>query len=190
MPTKAAEKKKKEEQVEEEVYFHDVHTLLEWQSDSRPFKKRSKEFYINSLLIILALEVILFLFSEYMLMMVVLSVAFLVFALSFTPPRLMSYRISTEGIAVDDHFFLWQELYDFYFKRKNGYVMLHIRTKAYLPGEILAVLNDEQKEVVKRALLQFLPYREVVRTTFTEKAGEWAVKTFPLERPHHHHKPS
>jgi hypothetical protein len=122
-------------------------------------------------------------------MLVVLSVAFLSFALSVTPPTQLYYRISTEGLAIEDHFYLWQELYDFYFKERNGTTILHLRTKAYLPGELMILLGDVPKENVKQLLLAFLPYREVVRLTFMEKAADWLVKSFPLERPTSHHTP-
>jgi hypothetical protein len=177
---------------EEHPYRGEVQMLLEWHAPSRPFQKRSKEFYVNSLLIIIALEVILFLFKEYPLMLVIVSLAFVSYALSSTPPDTFYCRISTEGLIVGEHFYLWQELYDFYFKRRNGQDMLHVRTKAYLPGELVLMLGDIQKEQLKQLLLAFLPYREIVKPTFTEKAGEWVVTNFPLEKSpsHPHHKPS
>jgi hypothetical protein len=166
----------------------EVKTLLAWHAPSRPHRKRAKEYYVNSMLIVLALEVILVLFKEYMLMLVIMSVAFVSYALSATEPDPLYCRISTEGIAVGDHYYLWQELYDFYFKQRSGMDILHIRTKTYLPGELILVLGDVTKDQIQQVLLAFLPYREVVHATFTEKAGEWVAESFPLERPRHHVK--
>lgn len=132
----------------------------------------------------LTLEVILFLFSQYLLMLVVVSLAFVSFAFASTPPGTNQYRISTEGVAIEDHFYLWQELYDFYFKQRDGVDTLHIRTKSYLPGELIFMLGDITKEQMRNTLLPFLPYREIVRSTFTEKAGDWLAKTFPLDDTH------
>src|SRR5438034_1006374 len=91
-----------------------VRTLLSWHAPGRPFRKRGKEFYLSTLLITILIEIILFLFSEYLLMLVIISLVFLAFVLVSVPPRDFRYRISTEGVTIEDHFFLWDELYDFY----------------------------------------------------------------------------
>ncbi len=159
----------------------EVKTLLAWTAPGRPFRKRTKQYYLTSLLIMLFVEVILFLFSQYMLMLVVLSLVFVAFALATIPPRDFHYRISTEGITVEDHFFLWQELYDFYFKKRNGIDVLHIRTHAFIPGELTITLGSIGEEHAKSVLLPFLPYREYIKPTFMDKSADWLSKNFPLE---------
>lgn len=160
----------------------EVKTFLSWHAPGRPYRKRSIEYYTNSLLITLAVEVILFLFAQYILMALVFSLAFLSFALAVVPPRQLYYRISSEGIRIEDHYFIWDELYDFYFMRSHGQDVLHIRTKDYFPGEITIILGDVPLKQVKVILLSFLPFREYVSPTFTEKAGSWLEKNFPLEK--------
>ena len=159
-----------------------VKTLLAWQAPGRPFRKRKKEFYLSVLLIMFLIEVILFLFSEYMLMLVVVSLVFLAFALATVTPQNFHYRVSSEGITIEDHFFLWQELYDFYFKQRDGTTVLHVSTRAFIPGELTLTLGDIHKEQVKAVLLPYLPYREVIRATFMEKSANWLSHNFPLER--------
>ncbi len=159
-----------------------VKTLLSWHAPGRPFKKRGKEFYINVLLIMLLTQVILFLFAQYMLMLVVFSLVFMAFALVTVPPAQFHYRISTEGLTVEDHFFLWQELYDFYFKRQYDMYTLHIRTHAFVPGEVIIPLSDMDKEHVKSVLIRYLPFREYIKPTFMEKTGDWLARNFPLDK--------
>jgi len=162
--------------------LHEVKTLLSWTSAGRPFRKRGKQYYLTSILITFLVEVILFLFSQYMLMLVVLSLVFVAFALATVPPRDFQYRISTEGITIEDHFFLWQELYDFYFKKREGIEALHIRTHSLIPGELTITLGDIKKDHIKSILLPYLPYREIIRPTFMEKSGDWLARNFPLEK--------
>ncbi|MEX2007324.1 MAG: hypothetical protein WD992_00970 [Candidatus Levyibacteriota bacterium] len=161
---------------------HQIKTLLSWSAPGRPFHKRSKEYYLTGLLIVVFVEVILFLFSQYLLMVVVLSLIFVSFALASVPPKDFHYRISTEGVTIEDHFYLWQELYDFYFKKRGNAQVLHLRTHAFIPGELTITLGDMDKEHVKAVLLPYLPYREVIKSTFTEKSGDWLAKNFPLEK--------
>src|ERR1035437_1253736 len=167
--------------LSEDYVPNEVKTLLAWTAPGRPFRKRTKQYYLTSLLIMLFVEVILFLFSQYMLMLVVLSLVFVAFALATVPPKDFHYRISTEGITVEDHFFLWQGLYDFYFKKRNGIDVLHIRTHAFIPGELTITLGGIGEEHVKSVLLPFLPYREYIKPTFMDNSADWLSKNFPLE---------
>ncbi|HWY78754.1 MAG TPA: hypothetical protein VNW29_00165 [Candidatus Sulfotelmatobacter sp.] len=161
----------------------DIKTYLSWHAPGRPYQSHSLEYYTNSFLITLAIEIILFLFSQYLLMALVISLAFLVFALAVVPPHKLYYRVSSEGIRIEDHYFIWDELYDFYFLKSHGQDVLHIRTKAYLPGELTIILGDVPTQQVKTVLLSFLPFREYVKPSFVDKAGSWLEKNFPLEKP-------
>lgn len=162
---------------------YDVKTLLEWHAPGRPFQRHSKEYYINLFLITVAIEIIIFLFHQYLLMMVVLSLAFLAFALAVIPPHMFYYKITTEGIRVEDMFFLWDELYDFYFDKHSGVEVLKVGTKAYFPGELTLMLDDSvDRKKLKVTMLAFLPFREYVKPTMTQKAGDWLGRNFPLEK--------
>lgn len=161
---------------------HEVVTLLSWHAPGRPYRKRSKEFFINGFLILVAIEVILFLFHDYLLMLVAMALGFLSLALAIVPPHNFYYRISSEGIRIEDNYFIWEELYDFYFMKRLGQEVLHVRTQAYFPGELTIVLGDIPTEQVKKVLLPYLPFREYVEPTFMDKASNWLERNFPLER--------
>jgi hypothetical protein len=161
---------------------HDVVTLLEWEAAGRPFQKHTKQYYLTALLIMAFVEIILFLFSQYLLMFVVLTLVFVTFALAIVPPKDFHYRISSQGVMVEDRFFLWKELYDFYFKNTDKTETVHIRTDDYLLGELILTLGEVDRETIKKALLPFLPYREYVKPTFMEKSADWLSKNFPMEK--------
>lgn len=183
LPTELLDLPKPEEKNEDQTHHQNtVETILEWTAPGRPFRKRGKQYYLTSLLIMLLVEVILFLFSQYMLMLVVLSLVFVAFTLATVPPSDFKYRISSEGVTVEDHFFLWQELYDFYFKKREGVDVVHIRTHSFIPGELTLTLGNITRDHMKSTLLPYLPYREVIRSTFMEKSGNWLEKNFPLEK--------
>lgn len=161
---------------------HFIRTLLSWHAPGRPFKKRSKQFYLTAALIAFLIEIILFLFSQYMLMLVVLSLLFVSFAFAFVPPKNFHYRVSTEGIMLEDHFYIWRELYDFYFTKRNGIDILNVRTKSIFPGILTITLGGMSRDHVRDLLARYLPFREYVKPTFIEKSGDWLSRNFPLER--------
>ncbi len=155
--------------------------IFEWKSPGRPFRKRAKQYFLTALLMMLLVEIILFLFSEYLLMAVVLALVFVAFALSSVPPKEFYYKMSNEGIQIEDAFFLWKELYDFYFIKKDNVETIRIRTEAYLPGELTITFNPEDREKIQKFLVEYLSFREYVKPSFTDKAGDWLSKNFPLE---------
>ncbi len=161
---------------------HSLKTLLSWSAPGRPFKVRTKQFYMTAILIAFFIEIILFLFSQYMLMFVILSLLFVSFAFAYVPPRNFHYRISTEGLKLEDHFYIWHELYDFYFTKRNGIEILNIRTKSMFPGVLTITLGDVPRDHLKDVLLRYLPFREYIKPTFMEKSGDWLSKNFPLEK--------
>ena len=163
-------------------YDSGIKTLLSWTAPGRPFRKRSKEYFVSSVLLIILFEIVAFLFSQYYLMATILGLGFLAFALAIVPPQNFHYRISTEGVMVEDHFFLWGELYDFYFKKRDGIIILHIRTQAFYPSGLVLTLGSMDQEHVKSILVLFIPYREFVKPTFMEKSGDWLANNFPLEK--------
>jgi len=162
--------------------YSDVKTLISWSAPGRPFRKKGREFFLTSLLVVFLIEVILFIFSEYLLMFVVGTLYFFSIAMATVPPQNFHYRISTQGIKVEDHFFIWEELYDFYFKKFDGVEILIVRAKSLLPGELKISLGDVPSDHIRRVLIGYLPYREVVKPSFMDKSGDWLAKTFPLER--------
>lgn len=167
---------------EEGRHYADVRTLLSWTAPGRPWRKKGREFYLSALLIFFLIEVIVFLFGQYQLMLAVAAVTFLSVVLAMVPPKDFHYRISTEGVKIEDHFYIWGELYDFYFKKIDQVDTLIIRTEALIPGELKLTLGNVTRDHARQVLINFLPYREVVRRTLMEKSGDWLSRNFPLDR--------
>lgn len=163
-------------------HYSDVKTLISWTAPGRPFRKKHKEFYMTSLLIVFLFELILFIFSQYLLMFVVITLYFFSLSLAIVPPQNYHYKINTQGIKVEDHFYIWEELYDFYFKRIDGLEVLIVRTNVLIPGELKIPLGEVSHEHIRKVLVNYLPYREVVKQTFLEKTSDWLAHNFPLER--------
>jgi hypothetical protein len=160
---------------------NDIRTFLSWSAPGRPFSKKGRQFYATVILLMLLFEVILFLFSWYELMVVVLALVFLSLVLYTIPPKDFHYKITSEGIRVEDHFYIWTELYDFYFKRVDHTDTLIIRTEVLLPGELKLTLGSVHRDHVRQILVNYLPYREYVKPTFVERSADWLAKNFPLE---------
>ena len=161
---------------------YEVKTLLRWNALSRPYRQRKREFYLMVLFVLLCVMVITFLFKEFMLMLVAISIAFLAIVLYTTQPHEVEHRITTQGVVTGEHAYLYKELYDFWFDEKEGHTVLHLHTVSLFPGVLSLLLPDNMDEKkVRDVLVKYIPYREVMPKTFMDKAGNWLSKNFPLE---------
>jgi hypothetical protein len=161
-----------------------VKTLLTWIAPSRPFRKKDRSFYTAIITMIVLISLIALLAGQVMLIGVLLAFLFLIYALNFVPPEDVTYKISTQGVTISDHFYHWQELDSFWFTEKDKYKLLHILTRIRFPGVLIMVLGEADQEEVKRLAARYLPYHEIAPKSLMDKWADGLQKHFPLENPH------
>ena|SRR3989344_3110649 len=162
-----------------------VKTLLSWTAPSRPFRKKDRSFYTTVAILIVLISLIALLAGQLLLVGVLLSFGFLVYVLNFVPPEDISYKISTQGTTIGDHFYHWQELDSFWFTKKDGNNLLYILTRFRFPGALIIVLSpDFEEEQIKTIVARYLPFHEIAPRSLMEKWSEGLQKHFPLENPH------
>lgn len=157
-------------------------TLLEWQAPARPFKKRNKEYYKTIAAFVFLLVVILVFLKEFLLIGAILALFFVSYVLSTIPPEKVKHKITRHGFETGGQLYWFEELFDFWFEKKWGQEMVVIRSFR-LPGRILALLGEVNKEELKKVLEKRIPFREKPEKNWTDKAGDWlAKKMTPKEK--------
>ncbi|MDO8619555.1 MAG: hypothetical protein Q7R49_06500 [Candidatus Daviesbacteria bacterium] len=162
----------------------EVKTLLEWEAPARPFKPKDRSYYTTIAVLVLLLGIIAFLANEFLLIGVLLALAFVAYVLAYIPPNDVKYRISSQGITISDHFYFWHELDSFWFKEKDGHKVLFIQTLVSFPGQLMLVLKSGAEEEVKKEVARFLPYHEIPKSSFMDRWSDRLQKHFPLENTH------
>ncbi len=163
----------------------EVRTLLSWDAPSRPFRKKDRSYYTTLAIIVILLVLILLLAHEFLLIATILSLAFVSYVLAYVSPHHILYRISTQGITINEDFYFWHFLDAFWFKEKDGHKILIIQTRFRFPGQLMLVLpTDHDEEKVKKLVARFLPFVEVPYKSWMEKWSEGLQKNFPLENVH------
>src|SRR3989344_3745109 len=158
----------------------EIETLLSWEAADRPFRPKDRSYYTTVAILVILLSLIAILAKEFLLIGVLLAMAFVAYVLAFIPPINIKYKISTQGVTIGDHFYFWHDLDSFWFKEKSGHKVLFIQTMMVFPGQLILVLGDIDQEEVKRLIARFLPYREIPRITIMDKWTETLQKHFPL----------
>lgn len=156
--------------------------LLSWKSPSHPFKKRDRIFYQTVFTITFLLVVIVLFLHEFMLMGVILALAFLVYIISSVPPVEIEHKIIPLGFDHAGRLFRWMELYAFWFEEKWGNKILVIQTRLPLPSQIRVVLKDGMSEQkVKEIIGRYLLHLEKPLKSWVENVSDWLNKKIPLE---------
>jgi len=154
-------------------------TIFEWKAPSRPFKKRKKQFFSSVFIITLLIFLILVFVGQWLAGAVAVSVAFLIYVLSFIPPNEITNKITTYGIRVEDIIYYWEELGRFWFTKKYGQELLHIETMRF-PGRIVLLLKKSEKNIVNNILSEAL-LNEKPDPTLYDKVSKWLGEKIPLE---------
>lgn len=150
--------------------------LLTWSAPSRPFKKRSKEFFSTLGTIALLVIVILVFFKEWLLIMVIVAMAFATYVLAAIKPEEVEHQLTNQGIVTAGRKYSWDQLTRFWLDKK----MLFVETRQGLPRVLILLLGETNQSKVKKILVQYLPF-DKPEQTWLDKAGWWLAQKFPLE---------
>jgi len=159
-----------------------VKVFLSWESPSRVFKRRSREFWSTLLSIAFLIGVILLFIGEWFLILVIVAAIFAYYILSTVPPERVKHQITNYGIRTAGRAYVWEELSRFWFSERFGQKILYLETLASLPGRLEILLAGQDRKKVEEILSKYLP-KEKAEPSFLEKASSWLSEKIPLETP-------
>lgn len=155
--------------------------LLEWKSPSHPFKKRDRVFFQTVAAITFLLVVIVFFLHEFMLVGVIVSLAFVVYVISSVSPVEVEHKITPLGFENAGRLFRWVELYAFWFEEKWGYKMVIVQTRLPFPVQIRAVLTEISAHKIKDIIGKYLLYLEKPPKSWADNVSDWLGQKIPLD---------
>lgn len=153
--------------------------LFEWQSASRPFKQRNRQ-YFTTIGLISALIALILIFAGQMLpVAVIAAVFFVIYVLNSTPPGIITHKLTTFGIRVEDNLYYWEEMGRFWFTEKFGENILNIEISRF-PNRLVMLLGNTSKEDMEMVLSEVLVNQEPPPTAY-EKAAKWVQEKLPID---------
>lgn len=151
--------------------------LFVWHAQSRPFKKRSREYWVTIYSIAALLAFVLFLAEGAIPVILIISVLFLHYIMSTVNPEEMEYKITNRGIRIGDNTTFWDELTRYWFTKRMDYDLLVFETFRF-PGKLELVVHSSDKEKIKNVLAKYLPEEEPAETS-VDKAVKWVSQKLP-----------
>jgi len=140
-------------------------TLVKWSAKSRPFKKRSREFYVNLYAISALVGLILFLIEGIVPVILVVAILFLFYIFSTIEPEEARYELTTFGMRVNDQLIrYWEEMGLYWFSKKMGEEVLVIETHT-MPWKLEVIIPVENKDKIKDIVSKKLYENETPETS-------------------------
>lgn len=156
-------------------------TLLKWQAPSRLFKRRDREYFTTIGVLVILLSVILVFAKEFLLVGVVMALAFVAYALASVPPEIVEHTISNKGMRTGGKLYEWEQFGRFWFEEKWKQRMVVVEHLNGFPGQLTLLLSDELtndriEDIIGRYLINEKPLPTVL-----DKAANWLQEKVPLE---------
>lgn len=159
---------------------HNPQVVFKWKAPLRAYKKRGGyvlRFYIA---VSLLLSFIVFFFGDKILVIPIITVFFLFYVLTITPPPDVDNKITTFGIESAGITLRWEFLSHFYFRKKFGLEVLTLVSHApYYYHTYLIVPDQKIKTRLIGLLSQHLIYMEKLQRSFTDNAVDWLSNLIP-----------
>jgi len=168
-----------EEKKQKQNNSRTLKTLLEWKAPTRPFKRKSKEFFSTVLTIAALIVIILAFLKEWFAILAVVAFVFLVFVIGKIPPEDVSHKITNRGIITGEKEYLWGQLGRFWFEEKYGQKILYVENFTF-PRVLMMIVAREDEKRLKDILADYLP-QETPEETWLEKASQWLTTKVSLE---------
>jgi len=175
-------KKQAENQVPSPVTLvkEPMKTLVSWKAAARSFKKRDREYFSTIGAIVFLLSIILLFIKEWLLIGVIIALAFFSYVLASIEPEETEHKITTRGVFTGKKLFEWPRLGRFWVDEKWGHKILHIEQFIGMPTQLLMLLGKESEKNIKQVLEKYLICEKPEKTAI-DKASEWLSKKVPLE---------
>jgi len=154
--------------------------LFSWKAPLRAYKKRGKRILRFYIALSLLLSLIVFFFGDRVLIIPIITLFFLFYVLTITPPPDVENKITTFGVDSAGVSVRWEALSHFYFTKKFGVDILTIISHGpYYYHMFFVVPNEEIKKKVVEFLAQHLMFQEKPQRSFTDKVVDWFSNLMP-----------
>lgn len=154
--------------------------IYTWKAPLRAYKRRSNSILRFYVALALLLSLIVFFFGDRVLLVPILTLLFLFYVLTITPPPEVDNLITTFGIETAGISLRWEFLSHFYYTQKFHFHVLTLVSNApYYYHIFLIVPDDKTKKEVSAILSKHVMYVEKPARNFTDKMVEWLSNLMP-----------
>lgn len=164
-------------QVQPQGPREEPEVLLSWQAPSRPFKRRSRDFYVTLVAMTSMVGLVIFLIEGFMPILLLISLVFLFYVLSTVEPEMIEYQITNKGVKMAMKTTAWKFMNRYWFTTRFGSTLLVIETYN-LPGRMELVIDPGSKDKINDILKELLVHEQIPPSGL-DRATAWFSKFLP-----------
>jgi len=154
--------------------------LFAWQGPSKIDKKKKRQEIAQIILLAIILILILSLLQEYLLTVVLAMFTVLYLMFETSPPLLLQYQITTIGLKIEDKYYYWPQLSQFWFEDRQETRILMVRNLFPRVQVMKLIIRAEDEDEIKTSLGKYLLYKKPTQTSL-EKFLHRASAYLPLD---------
>jgi hypothetical protein len=155
--------------------------LVSWEGPSHPFKRRNRTFYQTVAAITFLCVAIVFFLHEFLLIGVILSIAFVVYVLSTVPPVPVINKVTPLGFEHSGRLFRWMELSAFWFEKQWDETVLVVATRLPYPAQVRVVVKSVTTAKLKEVIGKYLEYKQKPPKNFIDRISDWLSQRIVLD---------
>ncbi len=155
-----------------------VKTLYSWKAPERIFIRRNRKWYSYLFLLLLIIILVLLFLKQFIIIAPIAALGFVAYVMASVPPHHITHKLTNEGVTTENKSYLWTELYDFWLVTKGGQKMIELDTYLNYPRRLVLLVGEGELEKIKEVMLQYIPFREIPRETFMDKAANFLSERF------------
>ncbi|HSX58498.1 MAG TPA: hypothetical protein VLE47_04500 [Candidatus Saccharimonadales bacterium] len=156
----------------------EVRTLYAWKAPERIFIPRNRKWFTYLFLLLLIIILILLFLKQFIIIAPIAALGFVAYVMASVPPHDVEHKLTTEGVLTGGRSYLWAELFDYWFVKKDDHETIQLETYLNYPRRLSLLVGDGEKETIKQTMAQFIPFREIPKETFMDKAADYLSEKF------------
>ncbi len=142
-----------------------------WEAMARPELKSISKKKLKTLTVVgVGICVVLIAMQEFFLILGVLSLIFVSYMLTHTPPESVKYELTNKGVKFGEIFYNWTNLKYFFFTNEAGVDAVAIDTVNTVPARLYLTIKAGDRDRVHELLAQYVNYLEQAPKTFVDRA--------------------
>ncbi|CAN5284731.1 hypothetical protein BH10PAT2_BH10PAT2_1440 [soil metagenome] len=154
-------------------------TLFEWKTPSKVERNWKRSDLAQLILLVALLGLILLLLGDPLLFLVFMSGAILLIIYSMSKPTFLSCKITTLGIKIEDQYYFWSQLAQFWMEPKGKTHFLFFRDVLSNYRFRRLIITEADEEKIKTTIGTYLLYKKPQQTQW-EKFVQKVLEKTPL----------
>lgn len=156
--------------------------VFAWTAPIRAYKKKSKGILRFYLALALLLSLLVAFFKEFILIIPIWAVLFLVYMLTITPPHNTKHIITKYGLNTGNKPYSWDDIGAFYFLKKFDYDVLVLLPQSPFGLPLYLVIDSAQTHSrLMNVLSEHIIYLEHPEKSMSDRLAEWLTSLMPEE---------